>query len=127
MEFCFSGTFTAVPLLLWELSSLKGPLETVKKQEAAATNSTHCHHNYFSSTEVGEKVAKAVVCGFTHLMEHPTASAYTQGMQEGQYQTSSHFQKNWVERELGRGIGMGNTCKSMADSCLSMTKTTTIL
>ena len=26
----------------------------------------------------------------------------------------------------GRGIRMGNTCKSMADSCHCMTKTTTI-
>ena len=34
---------------------------------------------------------------------------------------------NWVEREVGGGIGMGNTCKSMADSCQCMTKTTTIL
>ena len=25
------------------------------------------------------------------------------------------------------GIGMGNTCKSMADSCQCMTKTTTVL
>ena len=32
-----------------------------------------------------------------------------------------------MERELGGGIGMGNTCKSMADSCQCMTKTTTIL
>ena len=30
-------------------------------------------------------------------------------------------------REAGGGIGMGNTCKSMADSCQCMTKTTTIL
>ena len=36
-------------------------------------------------------------------------------------------QRNWVEREVGEGIGMGNTCKSMADSCQCMTKTTTIL
>ena len=36
-------------------------------------------------------------------------------------------QRNWVERELGGGIWMGNTCKSMADSCQCMTKTTTIL
>ena len=36
-------------------------------------------------------------------------------------------QRNWVEREVGGGIGMGNTCKSMADSCQYMTKTTTIL
>ena len=34
---------------------------------------------------------------------------------------------NRVEREVGGGIGMGNTCKSMADSCQCMTKTTTIL
>ena len=32
-----------------------------------------------------------------------------------------------VERELGGGIGMGNTYISMADSCQCMTKTTTIL
>ena len=32
-----------------------------------------------------------------------------------------------VEREVGGGIGMGNTCRSMADSCQCMTETTTIL
>ena len=32
-----------------------------------------------------------------------------------------------VEREVGGGIGMGNTCKSMADSFQCMTKPTTIL
>ena len=36
-------------------------------------------------------------------------------------------QKDWVEREVGGGIGMGNTCKSMADSYQCMAKTTTIL
>ena len=36
-------------------------------------------------------------------------------------------QRDEVEREVGGGIGMGNTCKSMADSCQCMTKTTTIL
>ena len=36
-------------------------------------------------------------------------------------------QRNRVEREVGGGIGMGNTSKSMADSCQCMTKTTTIL
>ena len=36
-------------------------------------------------------------------------------------------QRNRVEREVGRGIGMGNTCKSMADSCQCMTKITKIL
>ena len=36
-------------------------------------------------------------------------------------------QREWVEGEVGGGIGMGNTCKSMADSSQCMTKTTTIL
>ena len=36
-------------------------------------------------------------------------------------------QRDQVERELGGGIGMGNTCKSMADSCQCMAKPTTIL
>ena len=36
-------------------------------------------------------------------------------------------QRDGVGREAGAGIGMGNTCKSMADSCQCMAKTTTIL
>ena len=36
-------------------------------------------------------------------------------------------QRDWVEREVGGGIEMGNTCKSMTNSCQCMTKTTTIL
>ena len=36
-------------------------------------------------------------------------------------------QRNRVEREVGGGIGMGNTCNSMADSGQCMTKPTTIL
>ena len=36
-------------------------------------------------------------------------------------------QRDEVEREVGGGIGMGNTCKSMADSCQCMAKTTTLL
>ena len=36
-------------------------------------------------------------------------------------------QRDWVEREVRGGIGMGNTCKSMADSCQCMAKTLTIL
>ena len=36
-------------------------------------------------------------------------------------------QRDRVEREVGGGIGMGNTRKSMADSFQCMTKTTTIL
>ena len=36
-------------------------------------------------------------------------------------------QRDRVEREVGGGIRMGNTCKSMADSRQCMTKPTTIL
>ena len=36
-------------------------------------------------------------------------------------------QRDRAEREVGVGIGMGNTCVSMADSCECMAKTTTIL
>ena len=37
------------------------------------------------------------------------------------------IQRDRVDREVGGGMGMGNTCKSMADSCQCMTKTTAIL
>ena len=36
-------------------------------------------------------------------------------------------QRDWVEGEVGGGIGMGNTCKTMADSFQCVTKPTTIL
>ena len=36
-------------------------------------------------------------------------------------------QRDGIGREVGGGIGMGNTCKSTADSCQCMAKTTTIL
>ena len=36
-------------------------------------------------------------------------------------------QRNRVKREVGGGIGMGNTCNSMADSCQCMTKPTSML
>ena len=36
-------------------------------------------------------------------------------------------QRDGMGREVGRGFRMGNTCKSMADSCQCMAKTTTIL
>ena len=40
---------------------------------------------------------------------------------------SGKSQRDRVEREVGGGIGMGSTCKSMADSCQCMAKPTTIL
>ena len=36
-------------------------------------------------------------------------------------------QRDGMGREAGGGIGMGNTCKFMADSCQYMAKTTTIM
>ena len=36
-------------------------------------------------------------------------------------------QRDWEEREVGGGIGMGNTCNSMADSCQCMAKPTEML
>ena len=36
-------------------------------------------------------------------------------------------QRDGIGREVGGGFRMGNTCKSMADSCQCMAKTTTIL
>ena len=50
-------------------------------------------------------------------------------MHESSPRTWSTGKTQWdqVETEVGGGIGMGNTCKSMADSCQCMTKSTTIL
>ena len=36
-------------------------------------------------------------------------------------------QRDWVEREVGGGIRMENTCKSMADSCQYMTRPAVVL
>ena len=51
------------------------------------------------------------------------------GMHETGAQTwcTGKTQRDQVEREVGGGIGMENTCISMADSCQCMTKATTIL
>ena len=38
-----------------------------------------------------------------------------------------HFQRLFIEREVGAGIGMGNTCNFMADSCQCMIKPTAML
>ena len=40
---------------------------------------------------------------------------------------TGNTQRDLVEREVGEGTGMGNTCKSMADSFQCMTKTTAML
>ena len=51
----------------------------------------------------------------------------------GVYETSARAwctgktQRNWVEREVGGGIGMWNTCNSMVDSRQCMKKPTEML
>ena len=50
-------------------------------------------------------------------MHEITARAWCTGM----------TQRDRVEREVGGGIGMGNTSNSMADSCQCMTKPTEML
>ena len=50
-------------------------------------------------------------------MHETSAQAWCTGM----------TQRDGVEREVGEGIGMGNTCKPMAYSCQCMAKTTTVL
>ena len=51
------------------------------------------------------------------------------GMHETRAQAwcTGKTQRAQVKREVGGGIGMGNTCISMAYSCQSMSKATTIL
>ena len=51
------------------------------------------------------------------------------GMHETSARTwcTGKTQRDGIGREVGVGIRMGNTCKSMADSCQCMTKITTIL
>ena len=43
------------------------------------------------------------------------------------YSPTLTFQRDGMGREVGVGFRMGNACKSMADSCQCMAKTTTIL
>ena len=51
------------------------------------------------------------------------------GMHETSARTwcTGKSQRDRMEREVGEGIGMGNTCNSMADSCQCLTKPTTTL
>ena len=66
--------------------------------------------------------------------EHPTLSGVKQITSPGwMHETSAQgwctgkTQRDGMEREVEGGIGMGNTCKSMADSCQCVAKPTTIL
>ena len=60
-------------------------------------------------------------------------AAFSQNIPSWMHETSAwgwctgKTQRDGVGREVGGGIGMGNTCKSIADSCQCMAKTTTVL
>ena len=60
------------------------------------------------------------------IVKHITSPG---GMHETSAQAwcTGKTQRNRVESEVGGGIGMGNTCNSMADSCQCMTKPTEML
>ena len=64
--------------------------------------------------------------GLKSLLQHHSSKASIHETSARAWCTGK-TQRDRVEREVGGGIGMGNTCKSMADSCQCMTKTTTIL
>ena len=65
-------------------------------------------------TSILSRVKQTISPGWMH-------ETSAQGWCTGKTQTDGR------EREVGRAIGMGNTCKSMDDSCQCMAKTTTIL
>ena len=67
-----------------------------------------------SETSILSRVKQITSPGWMH---ETSARAWCTGM----------TQRDGMEREAGGGIGMGNICKSMAESCQCMAKTTTIL
>ena len=59
---------------------------------------------------------------YTYKMEYYTALIRKQILTNAQ-----HGQSLKTSKWAGGGVGMGNMCGSMADSCQCMAKTTTIL
>ena len=79
---------------------------------------------FFGALKSLQMVTAAMKLKETCLM-HPTWI----GMHETSAQgwCTGMTQRDGMGREVGAGFRMGNTCKSMADSCQCMAKTTTIL
>ena len=65
----------------------------------------------------------------THILSRVKQITSSGWMHETSARTwcTGKTQRDRVEREVGGGIRVGTTCKSMADSCQCMTKTTIIL
>ena len=66
--------------------------------------------------------------GPSACLMHPTAAQVWMHETSAQgWCTGMMIQRDGMGREVGGGFRMGNTCKSMADSCQCMAKTATIL
>ena len=94
----------------------------ITQQSAITTLARVIHfHDYIPALES---------CNLSFLappeLQHPSISSPT-SMKNRNESRPGKTQKDRVEREVGGGIGMGNTCISKADSCPCMTRTTTIL
>ena len=70
--------------------------------------------NHLASMTKKKKRKKTQITKVKNEMHETSARAWCIGK----------TQRDQVEREVGGGIGMRNTCKSMADSCQCMAKTT---
>ena len=62
-----------------------------------------------------------------HTFQFCTSLSPVKSLTSAQAWCTGKTQRDRVEREIGGGIGMGGTSKSMADSCKCMAKATTIL
>ena len=70
-----------------------------------------------------------------HQLQTLDATIWLQIPEFGKNQQKHSVKVNWLDEtynkeywwEVGEGIRMGNTYKSMADSCQCMAKTTTVL
>ena len=92
-------------------------------QEATVTTG-HGTSDWF---QIGKGVCQGCILSpylFKFYAEYIMRNA---GLEEAQAGIKIARRRDWMGREAGGGIGMGNTCKSMADSCQCMAETTTIL
>ena len=112
---------------LFQYSCLENPMDrgawqaTVQGVAESRTQQTSNHNNHSNYA----KDAKIETC-VSSRVKQITSPGW---MHETSARTwcTGKTQRDRVEREVGRGTGMGNTCISMADSCQCMRKTTTIL
>ena len=107
-------------------------LKTLQKNEHSGPYKTLIQRYWFYKTDFWTLWEKARVGCFKRaacilsIMKQITSPG-------GMHETSAwawctgKTQRDRVEREMGGGIRMGNTCNSMADSCQCMTKPTEML